>query len=341
MNGPTTLRRQILLLVACLAITTWGIVGLIQRPTQGWGGYVYNLEYVVEGTEPGGPADLAGLRAGDRVISVAGIPVEELPLYSRWPRALAPRAGETLQLTVERDGGQMPIDIVYGPCRVTMLHIGAAFIGLAFMLFGLWALFTVPTPAARALGSIGLVAGLATFGGGGPYLGTWDGLASHIQFAAAVLWSLLMLRFFLTFPKPKRSGQSRVATISMYALWGIFAGCLILELIAHPRFYHTFGSFGALLVCVYSLLAIIAMLHTVGKLELTERREYGMNLILWGVIVAVAASLLGLVAFALRLNLPGSEYLALLIAAIPLTMALAVRQHARAIDLELDIDAQG
>lgn len=329
MYPPTTLRRRVFYLIACLAVTIWGLVGLVQRPGRGWGGFVYNLDYIVEGVEPDGPADQAGLRAGDRVIDVAGIPVEDLPLYSRWPRALAPRAGEILQLQVERGGSRVAVHIVYGPSNIGMLHIGAAFIGLAFMVFGLWALFTAPIPAGRTLGSIGLAAGLATFGAGGPYLGTWDGLMSHLQFASGALWSLLMLRFFLRFPHPKRAGRSRAVTIISYALWGSLVASLILELLAHPRFYHTFGSWGALLIFIFLFAAFVAMIHTIAILDGSQRRATGMNLILWGMILAVVGVVVTGLTWALRLQVPGSQYLALLITAIPLTMALAVRRQAQ------------
>ena len=48
MGTSTTLRRRILYLMVCLAVTAWGIVGIIQRPNQGWGGFVYNLDYTIE-----------------------------------------------------------------------------------------------------------------------------------------------------------------------------------------------------------------------------------------------------------------------------------------------------
>jgi len=209
--------QKIWYLLATIAILAWGTAGLIQLPEQGWGGFVYSTEYLIEGLEPGGPGERAGLRIGDLVKTVAGIPVEELPLYSRWPRSLSPSAGESLQLVVERGREQIIADVVYDPFTLTRLHYGVTLIGVAFLFSGLWALFTVPTSHAVALARIGLVAGVATLGGAGPDLGTWNGVVSHLHQLAIVLWSILLLRFFLAFPRPKRPYRSQVVTAALFS----------------------------------------------------------------------------------------------------------------------------
>jgi hypothetical protein len=67
---------------------------------------------------------------------------------------------------------------------------------------------------------------------------------SLVQVAFILLWSILLLRFFLTFPRPKRVSRSRLATTVVYGSWVLFLGCLLLELIMHPALYHTFGAAG-------------------------------------------------------------------------------------------------
>jgi hypothetical protein len=325
MESLTAKRPELTLLVVAVAITIWGIVGFFEHQDNGWGAYTYSPDYIVNFVEPGGAGDEAGLQIGDRVISVEGIPVEELPLYSRWPHSLAPQVGETLRIVVEREDATVAIDVVYGePPRNLGMRLGAAVIGLAFMAFGLWALFTVQTVHALTLACIGLAAGLAV--SVGPYLGTWDGVASHVQFASAVLLTLLLLRFFLTFPKPKRLGASRLATWAVYGAWLLFVGCLILELIFHPRLYHTFGPIGSLLMLGYILLTLIALTHTVVTTPRNELRASGMGLIIVGILVAIVPSTIAVVS---GFAIPGSGYFPLLIVAIPLTMALAVRRQAR------------
>ena len=104
-------------------------------------------------------------------------------------------------------------------------------------------LFVANTRHALALAHIGLAAGVAL---GGPYLGSWDGVNSHIAFASTLLWTLLLLRFSLTFPTSTRLGSSQVVTAILWGLWLLTLLLFVLELIFHPALYHTFGGPGAL-----------------------------------------------------------------------------------------------
>jgi hypothetical protein len=273
---------------------------------------------------------------GDRVISVEGIAVEELPLYSRWPRSLAPNAGDMRRLVVEREGEPVTVEIVYAPRTVGMLQLGALLVTLFFMGSGLWAIFTVPTLHARMLAHIGIVAGVCVLVGGGPYLGTWDGVKMHIDVAAVVLWTLLLLRFFLTFPEPKRVGRSRIATGVLYAPWVLIVGCLVLELIFHPKLYHAFGTPIGLAMLAYLLLALAALVHTLFFTARGRLRETGVSLILWGVLIAVVPTVVGTLAFMFRLPLPGAAYYPLALAAFPIALALAVRRQAQVAAFETE-----
>jgi hypothetical protein len=336
MGSSPDRRYGLWMTVVAVVLVAWGIAGIFDRRQFGRGDFTYMPDYQVLHLRPEGAAAQAGMQAGDRVVSVAGIPVEDLPLYSRWPRSLAPRVGESLSIVVEREGETLPLEVVYGPIPAGNLKLvmGATFVGLAFLVFGLWPLLTVGTPHALLLAASGLVLGLAFFGGGGPYLGTWDGLASHLLPAGLMLWSILMLRFFLTFPRPKRLSKNPVVASAVYTPLIVFLGCLVLELIMHPVLYHTFGWLGSLLILIYCLLALAALVHTVVTLSRAERRETGVNLILGGVVVAILAVLVPVLGPALvpALQVPGIGYLALLVAAFPLAMALAVRRESRLLD---------
>jgi len=314
-----------------VALLVWGAWGFFDANRWGRGGYVYSPTYVVEGVEQGGAAQEAGLRAGDRVLTIDGIPVEDLPLYSRWPRDLAPRPGEALPIVVERGADTVAVEVVYRsvPGSNIGLRLGAGLIGLSFMLFGLWALFTVSTPQALALAWVGMAAGVATFGKG-PYLGTWDGVTMHIQLLAVVLWSLLLLRFFLIYPKPKRVVENRVAKAILLGAWLLLVPLLVLELILHPALYHAFGGPASLLIGAYLLLAVVALIHTVAKTPRADLREAGMGWMLAGLLVVLIPNLLAVAGWLLLPDtaMPGARYLPLLIAVIPLSMALAVRKQA-------------
>ncbi|MBA4073121.1 MAG: hypothetical protein C0497_15045 [Gemmatimonas sp.] len=216
------------LLLVAVVLVAWGAVGLRQGLNAGFTGGLYDPEYRVPDIHPGGVADRAGFKAGDRVISVEGIAVERLGMESRWPRSLAPRVGQSHRFIVERNGAQVPVDLVY------------------------------PPPFAAAVNNR-----IAAF------------VQGHIATAASVLMYMLLLRFFVTYPSPKKVSESRLAT------W------------------------------------------TSSRAQL---QAFGINLIVVGFVVAIlwsGATVFGVV------RLP-SWVTSLAIAAIPLTMALAVRRQARA-----------
>lgn len=66
---------------------------------------------VAMGTVPGGPAERAGIEAGDRIFEVAGMPVSELADFYRQVRALGP-AGVRVPLRVLRDDARFVVQIV-------------------------------------------------------------------------------------------------------------------------------------------------------------------------------------------------------------------------------------
>ncbi|UCD75295.1 MAG: PDZ domain-containing protein [Phycisphaerales bacterium] len=329
MDGPTTSRHKVVFLIATVATIFWGIIGFIDAPNRGHGGFqYYSPDYLVQHVERDGPADLAGLKVGDRMRTVKGIPVEELPLYSRWPLSVQPRAGQSLRIEVERDGRTVPVDVTYTGRPVRMLHVGGALIGLAFMICGLWSLFAVDSSHARMLAGVCLAAGLGIFAGGGPYLGSWDGVPAHVSAASMMLFVLLLLRFFLAFPEPGRLSRSRIVTGVIYAPLGLFIICLILELIFHPRLYNAFGVAASLVNVLYGLLALIAFISAL-ILQRKKIAPTGLGLVLIGVIVAVAPTIVAMLGFSFRWALPGSNYYALALAAFPVFLVLAVRKQAQ------------
>jgi hypothetical protein len=317
------------LLAASLVLAAWSVAGLIQRPSVGRGGFMYRLNYVVEVVTPGGVADQAGLKPGDRLISMDGRPIERLPMQSRWPRT---RVGETRHFVVERDGQTVNVDIVFGPPshESDALRLIAAIVALGFLGFGLWAVYAAPSPPALLLALLGLAAFGAVSATSVDLGGLWNAVPEHVQLACAVLWPLLFQRFFLVFPKPKRVGVSRPAEWAMLGTMLLFLALLVLEPFVHPRLYRATWPLGSLLMLGYLVLALVALTHTAVTTTRSERRESGVGLVLVGFLVAVAATLAPVATEMLApgVHVPGLRYLPVLIVAIPCTMALAVRRHA-------------
>lgn len=321
-------RARVLVPALALLLTAYGVWGMM-ADEEGYTDALYWPDYTIRQVLPGTPLAEAGFLPGDSVVGVEGIPVTELGMYSRWPRSLSRRPGETLTLTVARDGALVSGEIRYRerPSSVRGAQLGGVFIVFSFLWIGVWAFLTIPSPHAARLAAMGLALGFAL---PGPNLGTWNGVRDHLQAAGMVLWTLLIFRFFLLFPKPKRIARGHLTTTVIYVPWVIFLGCLVLELIYHPRFYHSFGGFGALLMVAYALLAVVSLFHSWLMSPGTELRASGMRRVLLGVAVGVGGLLVWLLDAALLqgFDIPFSGWLPLLLAGIPLGMALGVRKGA-------------
>lgn len=322
------LRRQRALMVSgTMVLVVWGSVGLYEGLHSGFSGGLYDPEYRVPDIRRGGPADRAGFRAGDQVISVEGRPVEDLGMESRWPRALVPRLGESRRFVVERSGQRIPIDMVFPrPSRdATNNRIRAALIGLAFLAVGLWTFLTVRTGPARTLAQIGLAGGVGAALALGPHLGWWNGVQGHIATAAQVLMFILMLRFFVTFPARKGLSGSRLAASLVYGAWACLLVFLLGEVIVHPALYYSTGGVTSLLTLAYAVLILASVTHTFVRGPRALLRRSGMYWIVGGFLIAFAGTASGL---ARAVNLPAWSD-ALWVAAIPVSMALAVRREAK------------
>jgi len=323
MERSTSTLGRWLMPAAALILTALGIAAQL-RGDGGWGGFIYGPDRVIAVVEPGSAADAAGLRQGDLVVSVDGRPAEDLPMQSRWAST---RAGAVHRLVVERGGAQVSADVVYRSRGTNRLALGAAAVMLAFLWCGVWAGLTVSGAHSLALARIGLVAGVMV--AAWPNVGgTWNGVLSHVQLTSFLLLFILLLRFFLAFPKPKRIAESTLADLAMLCALAFLVGFEVLEMVVHPRLYLVTGTVGSLLMLAFACLALAALAHTVATTPRAELRPSGMGLVLLGVGAGVAAFLVAIVGTMARI--PGAGHAGLLFAALPIALALAVRRQARA-----------
>jgi hypothetical protein len=323
-------RRKGWIVVLASAISLYALAGQFGE-SEGYTDALFWHDYTLPDVPPGGPLEEAGFLPGDSVVSVEGIPVEELGMYSRWPRSLARKPGETLTMTVERGGERISGEIRYRerPSGVRRMQLGGLFVAFTFLWAGVWAFLFIPSSHAARLAAMGFALGLAV---PGPNLGGWNGVRDHIQLAGMVLFTLLLLRFFLSFPEPKRIARGHLSTVLLYLPWLFLLGCLGVELAFHPRFYHAFGGFSSLLMLAYAALAVVALLHAWFSSSREERSASGMSRVLAGVGVGLGGLILWVVDAALlpALEIPLSSWLPLLLAAIPIGMVLGVRHGAAA-----------
>ncbi|HSG07892.1 MAG TPA: PDZ domain-containing protein [Longimicrobiales bacterium] len=322
-----TYDRRLGFLTLAILLTLWGGSGLI-GDTRGYTDALYWPDYTIPEVPAGGVLEEAGFQPGDSVVSVEGIPVETLGMYSRWPRALSRKPGESIEMVVDRDGALVAGTVVYRtrPQGVTQTRWTLFLFVLSFLWLGMWLLFTTRTPHAERFAMVGLVAALAI---PGPNLGSLSGVMDHVQVAAEILCLILVVHFLLLFPKPKRLARSPLVGL-LYLPWLALLGCLVAELVAHPRLYHAFGGYIGILFLGYVVGAVLVVAHTALTATRAEWEPSGLGLILAGWSLALVPNLIGLAAWMLvpGFTVPGQRWLPLLLMAIPASMALAVRKEA-------------
>lgn len=318
MTSPET-SRMLLLLAVGLVLSALGILGLLRDERSGWGGFIYSPQRVVEWVETGSTAESAGLEVGDSIVTVDGRPATELPMQSRWPLT---RPGETRRLEVTRQGQPRTVDVTYRARGANPFARGALAVFLLFLWGGIWARLSFDTAAARALGRVGLAAGVAL--AATPSVGgVWNGILSHVQLAAIVLVVLFTLQLLVLLPVPKWMGTSRTVAAAVTIPWVLLVAFAVVELLVHPRLYRTMGSVATLVIVCYLLLAVAALVHSLVTTPHGTIWRSGLGWALLGVGLVIPAIVVPLVA-------PGVALVEVLFAALPLGLVLAVRQQARA-----------
>jgi len=69
------------------------------------------IEPVLDEVMPGGAAEAAGFRSGDRILSAEG---KSVARWSAWVELVRARPGETLEVQVQRDGSTLPLSLKVG-----------------------------------------------------------------------------------------------------------------------------------------------------------------------------------------------------------------------------------
>jgi hypothetical protein len=321
-------QRRLEILAVAVLFTLWGGAGFV-ADDRGHTEAPYGPDYVVGEVAAGTTLEEAGFRAGDRVTTVEGRPVGELGMPSRWPRSLSREPGETLEVTVDRGGEAVSLTLTYRerPAAVVLVRRVGGAMAMVFLWLGMAVLFTTPTPHAHRFALVGLAASLAV---PGPDLGGFNGVADHIQVAGTILFLIVLLHFFLLFPTAKGVAKSRWVGL-LYVPWLALVGCLILELVLHPRLYLAFGGFVGILAVGYLLATVAVVIQAVATAGLDAPSTRGLGWVLTGWGIAVIPNAVAVVGWYVPpgLDTPGQDVFPYFVVAIPLTLALAVRIQAR------------
>jgi hypothetical protein len=312
-----------------VVIVAWGIAGVLQKGTAGNGGYDTGLGGMVSRVEEDGPADSAGLKVDDRILSVGSI-----PLQHAWSRPDLDRVGvgAVQSLTVERAGQTVAVNVVWTSlARAQWRSLLVDFlVTSAFLGFGLWAILGARTSAAEVLAAFGLCYGAANFDG--PSIAPLDGGIRFVQLNLSFVVTVLLSHLLLIFPRRKTVFKRALPGWLVYIPFLVFLVFGLLEWTMFPALISEYRLVTAVTDLLYMVLALVALVHTWATLGRDGLRHTRFNIVLWGLGIAIGPFVvLGLLGLALPdFVLPGAAYLPLLGAVIPGSMALAVVAGARA-----------
>jgi hypothetical protein len=310
-------------------------VDLGSRPNGGfdWG------NSVVIGVDPGGPAEQAGLREGDRILTMGGIPPADLEALRRQPRT---EVGGTRVLVVERtdEATGLPttenIEITYSqlPARERTLEIVGGVIGLVFLLSGLLVFFKAPSTPSLLFAIVGF--GFAGFLLPSPYVGSFglQAFLSTVFFVAFMTAFASLFHLLLVFPKRKRVMEKKNAGKLIYVPVAAFALLGIIRIIPGfpaDRILMPATIFLVLIFMGYLALSIVALIHSFVTAAPQERAVEGLNFMLAGVVIGLLPLTCLMVAgmFVRTDLLPGTDFLFLTLVLIPISFALALLKGAK------------
>jgi len=307
----------------------WGIFGLADAPNAPYAGYLADPSNTVIRVDEGSPAEAAGLRIGERIVSINGVSIEDTPALTRMPRA---QVGETRTLVVEsaEDTREVAITFAGQSTKNTALTWAAFIIGLCFVGFGLLAYSRAPSRSSLLLALTGLCLGIAFLGG--PYIGSYAlrTIIGTVQLVLAVLGFATLLHCLLEFPKVKAVLDKKHMTKAIYAPAVIVALFFLWLIIFEPQGTSALNTVANALVGIFIVgyfgLAIVALIHSFVTATPTERSEHGLNLLLAGLLVGLLPLTFGalIAILAPSVVLPGSDFFFLTMVFIPITLAMAI-----------------
>ncbi len=333
MNRALATRAAVLALAAVVA--AWGVSSVREIGRKPSGGYATDGDNTVTRVAAGGPGERAGLRPGDYIRSINGIPVEAAAELAELGRAAV---GETRTLVVERDGATQHLQLTYAglDSRERQRAWGGILVGFSFLGFCTAAFLARDSRAARALALMGLGLGLAFFSG--PYFeaAAARSVANTLRNAMVSVGIAATVHFLLLMPRPRPFIARARGVWLLYAPVGMFFLLVAWRALARPEatsgLNQLTNQFGGLLMGGYFLLGVTVLLRGYIRTARRERRETGMGLLFWGVVVGLAPLVLARLAATVSggPGLPGADLYFLALAAVPASWSAAARRWAGA-----------
>lgn len=309
-----------------LLVAIWGVLGWFDLESQAEAGFQTDTQSRVIAVDEGSPAAEAGLLVDDQILKIGGYAVEDARSQARLPRM---KAGDTRVFTVQREGAEKDVAIVYLALsgeKINLERVSLA-VGFCFLLFPLLALFRVSNHATGLLAVMGI--GLSMSVLEGPFIADAGvrAMTSTISSLFVLVGMATLVRFLLVFPKRRAFMDKGYAKSLIYLpallLWLLLAWRLLFT----PPSSAALNSFHGLLTGIveggYFLVALFLLLHNYSRTDRAQRQSLGLNLMLWGTVLGLLPACIALLAatFSPEAGLPGQAYYFVSLALIPLTWA--------------------
>lgn len=325
------LGRSMVVLAVTLLLGVWALLGLADLPDRPYAGYRDGAGSIVTSVTPGAPADQAGLRVGDRIVSINGVPLSQTAHWQGQSRAAV---GETRALAIERtddaSGGLTTAEIEITYSSELAAHplglIGGALLGIVFAICGVLPYARAPSRQTLLFAIVGV--SLAWLLLPEPYV-PMRGLRSFLEavrFLAALPAFACLLHLILIFPEPRRWAARKAAVATIYLPAVLLGGAGAIQLVLRGQLGGSVSLLGTVALAFYMLLSMVALIHRHATTERARRGECGLNLLLWGIVLGfgplAVEALVTLVAPGIPL--PGRDYYFLAMVLIPLSFAAAL-----------------
>jgi len=309
------------------------VVGALQVREQVYRGYRSIDEGVIVSVDPGGPADRAGLRVGDRLIRIDGIAAGDTKALEARPRV---RPGHPQSIIVDRGGSTVETQLILAglPPMGVVAYLASGLTGLSFLAFGLWAYLHAPRRTSRLLALAGI--GLGALFTEQPYVPSpfVGALQESGLIAAGVFGFAALLHFTLVFPEKTRILGRRSTLPAIYAPAAIAsAGRLAATLVQRGEpggVVALTTTWSLVLVLTYFLLAVVALIRSYFRATPFERAASGLNVLVACLVLGLAPMIpTAVYLVAPGVVFPGSDYYDLTWVLIPFALARATVLQAR------------
>ena len=316
--------KRVAFLAAAIIALVFGALAALEVENRTYTGYRVSDEGRVLRVDHDSPGAAAGLRVGDVIKSLNGVPVANRKELQELQRR-APAAG-AWHMEVERnvEAVRLTISPTGLPTSEIRLARTRSLLGLFFLGFPFWAWFKSPDSPALLLAVFGLSFGFLLMGAPSFQSPGVRSVLDGVAILALYTGMTALVHFLLAFPSRRRFLDRRWAGVVLYgpALIVVLVSVGTLNLPIEIISRNVLGMASILFGALYFLSAIVLLIWRYVAASRADRANHGLGIMLLGMLAAFVPLLL----YPVVTNLwPGSARYYQIIASTyspPLTLAL-------------------